>query len=232
MAAARVTGMKIGKRLRFDAETVENEGSRKENKANASQVTPFEQPLPQPPYYSSTSPTLSPLAKGSPHTGFDSDATEEQKAPPSFPPVVKLLDKFDAAGSEIQVQVYDIQISMRLSAIAVMEKHKQSRQEKNLSVIELDRALDKLRNNAPTLLDISLRPSSLTAEDEARLAEEDKISSEKLRRHKREWAESGREFGRKLAKFEQRVNDMIASEDREVAYLVAAEEARKEDTTW
>lgn len=232
MAAARVTGMKIGKRLRFDGETVENEGSRKENKINTSQVTPFEQPLPQPPYYSSTSPTLSPLAKGSPLNGFDSDATEEQKAPPSFHPVVKLLDKFDAAGSEIQVQVYDIQISSRLNAIAVMEKHKQSRQEKNLSVLELDRALDVLRNNAPTLLDISLRPSSLTAEDEARWVEEDKISRAERRLLKREWDESGRECSRKLAKLEQDIEDMISSEDREVAYLVGAEEARQEDTTW
>ena len=231
MAAAHVTGMKSRKRLRFGSETVENEGSRKENKANASQVTPFVQPLAQLPSWSNTSPALSPLAEGSPQNGFDSDATEEQKARPRLAPVVKLADKFDAARSE--TQVYDLETFLRLNAIAVMSKGRQSRQEQHLSVDDLDRALDELINcDAPTLLDISHFPSKLTAEDEARLDAEDKISSEQLRRLKREWAERGRDIRRKLANLQEHVEEMIASDAREVASLVAAEEARKEDTTW
>ena len=160
MAAPSVTGMKVAKRLRFDAETVEDQPSLKENKTNASLVTPLEQALLE--FPSNSSILSSPEAQGDPLSGFDSDATEEQKVPRSRK-FVKLLDKFDAAESEMPL--FDIQLSLRLNAIAVMEKHRQSRQENNLSVLDLDRALDKLRNNAPTLSDISLRPSSLTAED-------------------------------------------------------------------
>ena len=227
MAAPCVTVGKVRARLVFDAETVEDQPSQKENKTNASLVTPFEQAFLE--FPSNSSILSSPEVQGDPLSGFDSDATEEQKVPRSRK-FVKLLDKFDAAESEMPL--FDMQLSLRLNAIAVMEKHKQSRQEKNLSVLELDRALDELRNNAPTLLDISLRPSTLTAEDEARMAEEDKISSDRLRRLNREWAEGGRECSRKLAKLEQQVDEMVESEAREVSYLIAAEEGRKQDTTW
>ena len=229
MAAPCVTVGKVRARLVFDAETVEDQ-PQKENKTNASLVTPFEQAEQAFLKFPSNSSILSSPDQGGPLSGFDSDATEEQKVPQSRK-FVKLLDKFDAAGS--QLPLFDMQLSLRLNAIAVMEKHKQSRQEKNLSVLELDRALDELRNYAaPTLLEISLRPSTLTAEDEARMAEEDKISSDKLRRLNREWAEGGREFSRNLAKLEQQVDEMVESEDREVSYLIAAEEGRKQDTTW